>query len=210
MKESAERNEKMSEKKMRRVFVIRKDLHLSPGKLAAMIAHCAEAYWTNAMKAGKIKDNEFDTLPAVETYGDSRKRLALYKDLTVFEMSKKAFEAGETSFQFKPMESRPTVTVQFEIPKDVWNDYVNGIFTKTICECRNKAQLKKAEDVIETLKVHGIKLVQGEDYGYINDRCLTELAPENPDGTTTIGMWFRPLPDDIAHRISKKFQLYRS
>ena len=124
---------------MRRLFIIRKDLHLKPGKLSAMIAHCAEAYWTNAMKAGKIKDNEFDTLPAVETYGDSRKRLALYKDLTVFEMSKKAFEAGETSFQFKPMESRPTVTVQFEIPKDVWNDYVNGIFTKTICECRNKA-----------------------------------------------------------------------
>ncbi len=53
-------------------------------------------------------------------------------------------------------------------------------------------------------------VVEGIDYGFINDSCLTELAPENPDGTTTIGMWFRPLPDDIAHKISKKFQLYRS
>jgi len=35
---------------MRRVFVIRKDLHLKPGKLSAMIAHCAEAYWTNLLK----------------------------------------------------------------------------------------------------------------------------------------------------------------
>ena len=30
---------------MRRLFIIRKDLHLSSGKLAAMIAHCAEGYW---------------------------------------------------------------------------------------------------------------------------------------------------------------------
>ena len=30
---------------MRRLFIIRKDLHLTPGKLAAMVAHCAEGYW---------------------------------------------------------------------------------------------------------------------------------------------------------------------
>ena len=35
---------------MRRVFVIRKDLNMTPGKLSAMIAHCAEAYWTNLLK----------------------------------------------------------------------------------------------------------------------------------------------------------------
>lgn len=190
---------------MRRLFIIRKDLHLKPGKLSAMIAHCAEAYWTNAMKAGKIKDNEFDTLPAVETYGDSRKRPALYKDPTVFEISKKAFEAGETSFQFKPMESRPTVTVQFEIPKDIWNDYVNRIFTKTICEARNLNKLNQAAEA-----ARGLGLSEGTDFGYIRDKCLTDLTPENEDGTTTVGIWFRPLPDDIAHRISKKFQLYRS
>ncbi len=30
---------------MRRLFIIRKDLNLSPGKLAAMVGHCAEGYW---------------------------------------------------------------------------------------------------------------------------------------------------------------------
>lgn len=29
---------------MRRLFIIRKDLNLSPGKLAAMVGHCAEVY----------------------------------------------------------------------------------------------------------------------------------------------------------------------
>ena len=57
--------------------------------------------------------------------------------------------------------------------------------------------------------VEELGLVEGVDYGYINDRCLTDLTPENEDGTCTVGMWFRPLPDEDAHRISKKFQLYR-
>lgn len=35
---------------MRRVFVIRKDLNLPAGKLAAMVGHCTEAYWTNLIK----------------------------------------------------------------------------------------------------------------------------------------------------------------
>ena len=35
---------------MRRLFIIRKDLHLTVGKLAAMVSHCAEAYWLNLLK----------------------------------------------------------------------------------------------------------------------------------------------------------------
>ena len=35
---------------MRRLFIIRKDLHMSPGKLAAQVAHCAEAYWTRGLR----------------------------------------------------------------------------------------------------------------------------------------------------------------
>lgn len=85
----------------------------------------------------------------------------------------------------------------------IWKEYVNGIFTKTICECKNKEALHKVDDVIKELK-----LVEGVDYGYINDSCLTELTPENPDGTCTVGMWFKPLPDEDAHKISKKFKLY--
>lgn len=190
---------------MRRVFVVRKDLHLKPGKLAAMIAHCAEAYWTNLLKAGSIKDNEFDKLRAIETSSSGEKRPMLYRHPAVYEAAKKAFEAGEEWFLYKLENSRKTVSITVEIPKDIWNEYVNGIFTKTICEARNLDNMKKrALPVIEEI---GLK--EGVDWGYINDSCLTELKPENPNGTCTIGMWFKPLPDEIAHKISKKFQLYR-
>lgn len=169
-----------------------------------MIAHCAEAYWTNAMKAGNVVDNEFKTLPAVETYADGRKGPALYKNPEVFALSKKAFEEGESSFAYRLEESRPTVTVSFEIPKDVWLDYVNGIFTKTVCEARNPGKLEQAAEA-----ARGLGLSEGSDWGYIRDCCKTDLAPENPDGTCTVGIWFKPLPDDVAHEISRKFPLYR-
>lgn len=189
---------------MRRVFIIRKDLHLKPGKLAAMVGHCCEAYWTNLLKASLVEDNEFITLPAKEQYGNGEIGPALYKHPLLFKLSEEAFNSGKDTFTTLAENSRKTVTVTTEIPKDVWNDYVNGIFTKTICECRNKNQLTKAENMAKEQN-----LAEGLDYGFINDKCLTDLTPENEDGTTTIGIWFKPLPDEIAQAISKKFPLYR-
>lgn len=160
---------------MRRLFIIRKDLHLSSGKLAAMVGHCCEAYWTNLLK----RDYQF------------------HKD--------------NHGFILEPTEEN-IVSFQIAMPKDIWKEYVNGIFTKTICEARNLNQLRKVDEYIAEVNAELVfehKLVQKVDYGWINDKCLTELTPENPDGTTTIGIWFRPLPDDIAHKISKKYKLYR-
>ena len=144
--------------------MIRKDLNMTLGKLAAMVGHCCEAYWTNLLKKS-FNDAAKDGL--ADTSTDDCVGFPIYVDY------------------------------------NVWHEYVNDIFTKTICECKNKEALHKIDGVIEELK-----LVEGIDYGYINDKCLTDLTPENPDGTCTIGMWFRPLPDDDAHKISKKFKLY--
>ena len=45
------------------------------------------------------------------------------------------------------------------------------------------------------------------------DNCLTELEPEEVDengvGRTLTFIGFRPLPDDVAHAISKKYQLFK-
>ena len=190
---------------MRRVFVIRKDLHLKPGKMGAMLAHLAEAYWTNLMKASIVIDNEFMTLPAWENYGNGKEGPALYKHPDLYRLSKEAYDRGEKHFTTLRENARKSVTVTMEIPKDIWEGYVNDIFTKTICEARNLNNLKtKIEPVVKELG-----LVEGVDWGYINDKCLTDLTPENEDGTTTIGAWFKPLHDEDAFKISKKFKLYR-
>ena len=189
---------------MRRLFIIRKDLHLKPGKLAAMVGHCCEAYWTNAMKAGKVKDNEFCTLPAVETHASDGNGPVPSMPHEISETFGKPFKAGERNSGLMEKGRGPTVTVSFEIPKDIWTEYVNGIFTKTICEARNLNRLNQAAEA-----ARGLGLSEGKDWGYIRDKCLTDLTPENEDGTCTVGIWFRPLPDEIAHEISRKYPLYR-
>jgi peptidyl-tRNA hydrolase len=93
--------------------------------------------------------------------------------------------------------------VKVFVSEDIINNYINDKITKTVCRAKNLYQLLKAKD-----KAIELGLVEGEDFGLINDACLTELTPENPDGTCTTGIWFKPLPDEIAHEISKKYQLY--
>lgn len=151
----------------RRVFIIRKDLHLSSGKLAAMVAHCAEAYWTRMIRT--------------DITGVSRK---------------------ETT----NMNPNAEITGYFSdlwIEKDILENYICGSFVKTICQARNKNHLLKAKTIATELG-----LIEGTDFGEINDCCRTELTPENEDGTTLVGIWFKPLPDEIAHKISKKYHLY--
>lgn len=98
----------------------------------------------------------------------------------------------------------------FEIKMDeeTYNNWICGIFTKTICEARNRNQLLKAKKMAEEI---GMK--EGKDFFLIKDNCLTELEPEEIDengvGRTLTCIGFRPLPDDVAHEISRKFQLYR-
>jgi len=187
---------------MRRVFIIRKDLHLTAGKMSAMVGHLCEAYWTNLLKSFPCVDNEFTTLMAEDPFNPGHQML--YRHPELYEKAKAAFEAGHQTFVSERENPRKSVSITIEIPKDIWYEYVNGIFTKTICEARNLNNLKKAESIADELG-----LVKYIDYGYINDNCLTELTPENEDGTCTIGMWFKPLPDETAHKISKKFPLYR-
>ena len=98
----------------------------------------------------------------------------------------------------------------FEIKMDAetYDDWVCGIFTKTICEARNRNQLLKAKKIAEELGME-----EEKDFFLIKDNCLTELEPEEVDengvGRTLTCIGFRPLPDDVAHEISRKFQLYR-
>ena len=142
---------------MRRLFIMRKDLNMSTGKLLAQTMHCAEAYWTRELR---------NYTPVND---------------------------GASKYQV-------TITVD----KDVFEQYVCGTFTKTVCEARNKNHLLKAKRIADEMG-----LVEGEHYGLIFDKCLTELEPEEDDGTTLTGMWFCPLSDEQAHSISKKYQLYK-
>ena len=195
----------------RRVFIIRKDLHLSSGKLAAMVAHCAEAYWTNLIRKNITKKciNDF---PTKTLFWDRW----FYERDDINQFCKEAYENGEDVFYLEPVDiSNPNGELKLgkaryeykckleDINPDIYEQYINGSFVKIICQARNKNHLLKSKEIAKELG-----LVEEADFGEINDKCLTELTPENEDGTTLVGIWFKPLPDEVAHKISKKYHLY--
>lgn len=137
---------------MRQLIIVRKDLNMSPGKLAAQVSHASMAFLSAA-----ILSSGADQILSADT--------------------------GETE----------SYAVTLNIPAD--------IYTKTICEAKNRNQLMKAAAIADELG-----LAEGRDYFLIRDHCLTELEPEEIGedgiGKTLTCIGFRPLPDDTAHSIS--------
>lgn len=146
---------------MRQLIIARKDLNMSPGKLAAQVAHASWAFMSQQIRNGRFWRREGNKL-----------------------------------------------TLLVDIPENIYNEWFCDIFTKTICEAKNKNQLLKAKQLAEE-----IGLVEGKDFFLIMDACNTELTPEEVDengvGRTLTCIGFCPLDDETAWKISKKFQLYK-
>ena len=148
---------------MKQIIIVRKDLNMSKGKMAAQVAHASMAFLTNTIKN--------------------------CSNISYFEPSL-YYNCG------------------FFIPKELYEDWICGSFTKIILEAKNKNQLEKVYKIAEELE-----LKEGVDYFPIKDNCYTELEPEEIDengvSRTLTCVGFIPLNDEIANKISKKYQLYR-
>ncbi|MBR3241583.1 MAG: peptidyl-tRNA hydrolase [Parasporobacterium sp.] len=151
---------------MRQLIIARKDLQMSPGKLAAQVSHASMAFLSYTIRNSAVP--------------------------------KASVETGETE-RYETLLS---------IPAAVYEQWFCGIYTKTICEAKNRNHLLKAAAMAEEL---GLK--ENVDFFLIRDNCLTELEPEEIDeegiGHTLTCIGFRPLPDETAHAISRKYQLYK-
>ena len=155
----------------RRLFIIRKDLNMSAGKLSVQLSHCAEQYWLNLIRKNASGNNENDLPPG----------LMIRRETEIIDYS-----------------------VEFNLDKEIFENYINNGITKTVCAAKNKYQLLKAVEYAKDLG-----LIKDVDFGLIFDACHTELIPEEENGTCLTGIWFKPLPDEIVQKISKKYQLYK-
>ena len=209
---------------MRQLIIARKDLQMSPGKLAAQVSHASMAFMSVQIHKSARKVWKYKTLPSFreEPFTGHRQLGARpYKRGDLSRISQEAYEKGQDYFTVRPVTSDADETnlelceneydsyvATIEIPRNVYEEWFAGIFTKTICEARNRNHLMKAVTMAEELG-----LVEGTDFLLIKDACLTELEPEEMDesgiGRTLTCIGFRPLLDDIAHQISRKYQLYK-
>ena len=205
---------------MKQLIIARKDLNMSPGKLAAQVSHASMAFLTNGLRANYNKILECDMGYSHKYYSDGTKGPRLYRRDDLSTWAAEAFSRGEEYFYFRPINPNnpygalelcePTshYRASIDLDTETWENWICGSFTKVICEAKNKYQLEKIIPVACEL---GLK--EGKDFFLIKDNCLTELEPEETDengiGRTLTCIGFRPLPDDICAQLSKKYQLYK-
>lgn len=157
----------------KQIIIARKDLNMSPGKLASQVAHGSMAFLTNLIRNYKFTD------PVAETIANP-------------------WDADLDDFH-KIMGYR----FSYLFDKDLYEQWIDGEFTKVVLQARNKNHLLKAKTMAEEL---GMK--EGEDFWLICDNCHTELEPEE-DGRTLTVIGFKPMDTEIIDKISRKYHLYQ-
>ena len=206
----------------KQIIIARKDLHMSAGKLAAQVSHASMAFLTCA-----IKENHKEVLDCGCANAWQRSRLlkpwddddrlepAQYRRMDLQKWTTEARERGEKQIYFEPAnpddpygelrlcEKKFHIESTVSFDADMYEQWINGAFTKVILQAKNKNKLKKA-----IILANNIGLVEGKDFFLIRDNCMTELAPEDKDGRTLTCIGFRPLPDDIINQVGSKYHLW--
>ena len=139
----------------KQIIIARKDLNMSPGKLAAQVSHGSMAFliWM-------IRNNSH------------------------------------------PLACQGEYESKFRIENDLYEQWLNGEFTKCILQAKNKNQLLKAKTMAEELDMK-----EEKDFWLICDNCHTELEPEE-DGRTLTVIGFKPMDSEIIDQIGRKYHLY--
>ena len=110
---------------MRQLIIARKDLQMSPSKLAAQVSHASMAWLTNLMRHNA--EPQFTDLNDLDT--------KYYR-------------------------------VSFDVDADIFDQWLAGSFTKTVCETKNLNGILKTQRIADEL---GLR--EGIDYFVIKDNC---------------------------------------
>ena len=209
---------------MRQLIIARKDLGMSAGKLASQVAHGSNGWFMELIRNNtkKVMDPEFQMMRVYDSFTEEKIRIP-YRHPLLYQWCVEAEANGQNYFYIKKtpgkngfdnleLVNQADVTYHYvamlTFDSDVYENWINDIFTKTVCEAKNRNHLLKAVD-----KAKELGLEEGKDFFLIKDNCLTELEPEEVGadgiGRTLTCIGFRPLPDDVAHEISRKYQLYK-
>lgn len=103
---------------------------------------------------------------------------------------------------FKGNEYKTYYSVELTFDKDLFEQWIDGEFTKCVLKAKNKSQLLKAKTLAEEMG-----MTENEDFFCIYDNCHTELTPED-NGRTLTCIGFKPMDSEVIDKIGKKYQLY--
>ena len=103
---------------------------------------------------------------------------------------------------FEGDEYKTYYSVELTFDKDLFEQWIDGEFTKCVLKAKNKSQLLKAKALAEEMG-----MTENEDFFCIYDNCHTELTPED-NGRTLTCIGFKPMDSEVIDKIGKKYQLY--
>lgn len=196
----------------KQIIIARKDLNMSPGKLAAQVSHGSMAFltWMIRNNTTKILDNYYR---AWEYSNGKKTKPQFYRRVDLNTWAEEARKRGENGFFAEPVDlnnqygelrlcdKKYHYQTLLKIDNDIY-EWINGEFTKCILQAKNKNHLLKAKTMAEEL---GMK--EGMDFSLIYDNCHTELEPEE-DGRTLTVISFSPMNSEIIDQIGRKYHLY--
>lgn len=93
-------------------------------------------------------------------------------------------------------------SAELTFDKDLFEQWIDGEFTKCVLKAKNKSQLLKAKTLAEEMG-----MTENGDFFCIYDNCHTELTPED-NGRTLTCIGFKPMDSEVIDKIGKKYQLY--
>lgn len=187
----------------KQIIIARKDLGMSPGKLAAQVSHASMAFLINGLKHGaQLTTNKYYSR-------------FLYSNTSLNKLAQEAIDRGESYFyaspvnpndvfgEYKASESEMYIESTLAFSAPFYKEWIYEGQTKVILEAKNKNELYKG---IASAQELGMR--EGNDFFIIRDLCRTELTPEeNSSVITCVG--FLPMEEDIIDKIGKKFQLWK-
>lgn len=193
---------------------------MSVGKLAAQVSHASMAFLTYA-----IRENHREVLDCgcANTWQRSRwydedddgLEPAQYRRIDLQKWTTEGRERGEKQIYYEPVnpdnpygelrlcEKRYHIESTVSFDTEMYEQWINGAFTKVILQARNKSQLEKA-----IILSNEIGLVEGKDFFLIRDNCMTELTPEDENGRTLTCIGFRPMDCAIIDQVGRKYHLW--
>lgn len=208
----------------KQIIIVRKDLKMSSGKLAVQVSHASMAFLTSAIrksrkevidcKVGYAYEEQHFLLP-----WDGREPMS-YRRHDLDTWAKEARKRGDNYFYFEPVnendqygelrlcEKKYHVESTLSFDAGLYDQWINGTFTKVVLEAKNRNQLEKAITIANEMG-----LIEGKDYFCIRDNCLTELTPEEIDedgvGRTLTCIGFVPMENSIIDMIGRNYQLWK-
>ena len=203
----------------KQIIVVNKELNMSKGKMAAQVSHASMAFLTKMIQKNtkEIFENQYPAWKYIwnNDFTDIIKRPQMYRRDDLHTWAKEARDRGEDYFYARPIDPNNKYgklelcepishyETSFQIDKDLYEQWMGGLFTKVILEAKNENQMNK---IIE--KAKEANMIENEDFFCIRDACLTELTPDET-GTRWTCIGFKPMDASVIDPVTKRLQLFK-